>query len=300
MTCYSLLPGIVLMHCDLHMSQYVSDLELRTEMFSIDHCCEGKMECHMITGAICYLDAGCVIVHAADGFTPEFLCPTNHYHGLTLTFFLDEAQESLNKQFAGVNIDLRRLRDKFCKGRLPAVLPKGELPDPLFAPLYEAPENDLRGGTNGVQLLRVLELLICLDRLDISAAGERRYFYKTQVEKVRAIERHMVEHLNAPHTIDGLSERFDFPRTSMKLCFKSVFGSSIHAYLRARRMSEAATMLRETSDRVADIAAAVGYENTSKFAEAFRACMGKAPNEYRKALVGLQAAINVKEGEAHV
>ncbi|MDR1320609.1 MAG: AraC family transcriptional regulator, partial [Gracilibacteraceae bacterium] len=47
MTCYRLLPGIVLMHNDMHMSQYFSDLQVKTEMFSIDHCREGRMECRL-------------------------------------------------------------------------------------------------------------------------------------------------------------------------------------------------------------------------------------------------------------
>jgi AraC-like DNA-binding protein len=68
----------------------------------------------------------------------------------------------------------------------------------------------------------------------------------------------------------------------MKLCFKGVFGSTIYAYLRNQRMSTAAKRLRESRDRIADIAASVGYENASKFAKAFRVCMGTSPNEYRK------------------
>jgi hypothetical protein len=46
-------------------------------------------------------------------------------------------------------------------------------------------------------------------------------------------------------------------------------------------MCTAAKRLRESRERVADIAKSVGYENASKFAEAFRACTGKAPSEYR-------------------
>jgi AraC-like DNA-binding protein len=236
------------------------------------------MECRLTSGLAFYLDTGTAMVHTSDGIMPEFFCPTSHYHGLTLAFVLDEAQESLASLFAGVDIDLRYLRDKFCGGKPPILLPKEKVPCSLFSTLYEAPQNDGRP----LQLLKMLELLFYLSGLDISDISEKPYFYKTQVEKVKAVERYMTENLGAAHTIQGLSARFDFPPTSMKLCFKGVFGSSIYAYLRGQRMSAAAKRLRETGDRVADIAAAVGYENASKFAEAFRVCMGRSPSEYRK------------------
>jgi AraC-like DNA-binding protein len=285
MTCYQMLPGIVLMHCDMHMSQYLSDLQVNVEMFSIDHCREGRMECRLSSGPIAYLGAGTAMVHTSDGILPEFFCPTSHYHGLTIAFFMEESQTALASLFAGADIDLRRLRDKFCGGKPPFLLPKEMIPRSLFSPLYEMPQC---GGWQ-MQNLKLLEILIYLNGLDISNVGERPYFYKTQVEKVKAIERYMTDNLSAAHTIERLSARFDFPPTSMKLCFKGVFGSSIYAYLRSQRMSAAAKRLRETSDRIADIAASVGYENASKFAEAFRVYMDQSPNEYRKQTAAIRA-----------
>ncbi|MDR1540815.1 MAG: AraC family transcriptional regulator [Clostridiales bacterium] len=278
MTSFQMLPGMILMHCDMHMSQYLSDLQVNTEMFSIDHCREGRMECCLTNGQSFCLDAGTSMVHTADGIMPEFFCPTSHYHGLTLVFFLEEAQESIATLFSGVEIDLRLLRDKFCGGKPPILLPKEKMPCSLFSLLYELPQND----DWQLHRLKILELLLYFGGLDISGIGERPYFYKTKVEKVKAIERYMMENLGAAHTIEGLSARFGFPLTSMKLCFKGVFGSTIYAYLRNQRMSAAAKRLRESRDRVAVVAASVGYENASKFAVAFRACMGKSPHEYRK------------------
>jgi AraC-like DNA-binding protein len=278
MTCYQLLPGIILMHCDMHMKQYRSDMRVSTEMFSIDHCREGRMECHLTSGPIVYLDRGCAVVHTADEFMPEFFCPTSHYHGLTLVFFLEEAQSSLSSLFAGTAINLRSIRDKFCDDKPPVLLPKEKMPGSLFSPLYEAPSREVLS----LHRLKLLELLLYLNDLDISGISERPYFYKTQVDKAKAIEAYMRENLAFPHTIKSLSVRFDFPSTSMKLCFKAVFGDSIYAYLRSQRMSTAAKRLRESRERVADIAKSVGYENASKFAEAFCACMGKTPSEYRR------------------
>jgi AraC-like DNA-binding protein len=295
MTCYQLLPGIVLMHCDIHMSQYLSGLRVKVEMFAIDHCREGRMECRLTNGGAFYLEAGTAVAHTTDGIEREFCCPTSHYHGSTLAFILDEAQKSITSLFAGLDIDLRRLRDKFCRDKPPLLLPRAKVPRSLFAALYEAPQND----GNSFQLLKILELLFYLSDLDISDLNGRPYLYKTQVEKVKAVERYMMANLGAAHTIQRLSERFAFPPTTMKICFKGVFGNSVYAYLRGQRMSVAAKRLRETNERIADIAASVGYENASKFAAAFRACMGKSPNEYRKQTGAALAAERGKE-DIHV
>jgi AraC-like DNA-binding protein len=285
MTCYHLLPGIVMMHCDMHLSYYSSDLQSMTEMLSLDHCREGRMECQLTSGHMLYLEAGTAIVHDSEGFRSDFACPTSHFHGLTIVFFIEEAQKGIESMFDGFDIDLRRIRDRFCGVRPPFIIPKGKLPEQIFAPFYQV----VRGAGTPLHRLKLVELLLILNDLDISGIAEKPYFFKTQVEKAKAIERYLTEDLSSHHTIEDLSRRFDFPATSMKLCFKGVFGSSIHAYVRNRRMSAAATMLRQTRIRVADIAATVGYENASKFAEAFRAVMGTSPNEYRKQPVGNMA-----------
>jgi AraC-like DNA-binding protein len=68
----------------------------------------------------------------------------------------------------------------------------------------------------------------------------------------------------------------------MKSCFKGVFGTSIHAYLRKWRVEQAAQRLTTGRQTIAAIAASVGYDSPSKFAQAFNALMGTSPREYRR------------------
>ena len=69
----------------------------------------------------------------------------------------------------------------------------------------------------------------------------------------------------------------------MKQCFRSVYGTSIGAWVTACRMDRAAQLLRQGrgSGTVADIAARVGYDSASKFAAAFKKSTGMTPAEYR-------------------
>ena len=71
--------------------------------------------------------------------------------------------------------------------------------------------------------LKVLELLLFLQVLDPGPVRERRpYFYRAQVEKVKAARDFMVSDLTVEHTIDELADRFDLPPTAFKTCFKGL------------------------------------------------------------------------------
>lgn len=84
-------------------------------------------------------------------------------------------------------------------------------------------------------------------------------------------------------TLEALSRQYQIPLTTMKACFKSVYGSPVNTYMRALRMDRAALLLRkEPEASVTEIAGAVGYDSSSKFAAAFRAAKGQTPLEYRR------------------
>ena len=131
--------------------------------------------------------------------------------------------------------------------------------------------------------IKVLELLLFLETLDVPAGGEERpYFYKTQVDKVKDIAALLTGNLEHWYTLEELSEQFSFPLTSLKQCFKGVYGCSIAAYMKEYRMNAAAVMLKNTQDSVISVAERVGYSNPGKFASAFRSVLGVTPTEYRK------------------
>lgn len=111
---------------------------------------------------------------------------------------------------------------------------------------------------------------------------ERPYFYKTQVEKVKAIMAFMTEEPERHFTMEELSEKFDISTSALKQCFKGVYGTAIYTYMRNYRMDLAASLLTQTDEPITVIAGKVGYTNTSKFSEAFKKVKGKTPLEYRK------------------
>ena len=210
----------------------------------------------------------------------RFCFPLCHYHGMTLGFDLDIAVPALKDFFGGFSVDLYELQKKYCNDKKPFVIHNEPGIEHIFSELYFVPQQ-IKGDYYKV---KALELLLYLDALQFSDSKEDRpYFYKGQVEKIKAIHDLITANLQEHYTMDELAERFQISLTGMKTCFKEIFGDSMYSYLRRYRMNVAATMLRQDSQKgIAEIAGAVGYESPSKFATAFRQVMGQTPMEYRK------------------
>jgi AraC-like DNA-binding protein len=267
------------MYNDFHIERNSSRVIPRVDMFCIDHCREGRIEWELDNGNCMYQVPGILQFDTREKHTRNFNCPLRHYHGLTISFFIDEAQESLSAALEGFTVDLHALRKKFCPKGWPCAMAVDTMPDFHFETLYNMHEH-IR---HRLSRIKILELLLHLEIVPAKNEFiERLYFRKTQVDKIKAIERFMTVHPEIHYTLEELSDRFKISSTSINRCFKGVYSSSVYAYMRTWRMNAAAVMLRQTSESIIAIAGDLGYDNASKFSSAFRDVMGKTPSEYRK------------------
>jgi AraC-like DNA-binding protein len=280
MTVYDIFPGVMLAYNDYHMESCFSEFQTSEDLFCIDHCREGRMEYAANEAAYSYVEAGDLKLDRRRQHTGVFFLPLSHYHGITVMIKLAEAVRSLPEAFRDFPVDLHSLQRKFCAGSSPMVLHGAPSINHIFDELYAVPDK--------IKLpyfkIKVLELLLYLDALELPKNREERpYFYKSQVEKIKSIQALMTAHPERRYTMEEMSARFSIPLTSMKNCFKSVYGSPISTYMRVYRMNRAAVSLRQDQDiGVAEIAGRLGYDSPSKFAAAFKAVMGKTPLEYRR------------------
>lgn len=280
MTTYELFPGVALSFNDFHMASFDSSFSTRQRLFAVDYCREGRMEYAAAENALGYIKAGDLKLDRRLTHQGRFVFPSSHYHGITVGLDLDTAEDALKQQMPGCPVAPAALPEKFQLGVYPRVLHGGELPHRVFEEMYHVPES--------IRLpylrLKVLELLLYLQAMELPAEEETPYFYKAQVEKVKAIRAYLADHLDEDHAQAELSERFGLPLTAMKRCFKSVYGVSIGAWVTACRMDKAALLLRQghSGGSVAEIAAKVGYRNAGKFAAAFKKATGCTPLEYRQ------------------
>ena len=71
--------------------------------------------------------------------------------------------------------------------------------------------------------------------------------------------------------------------SKLKDAFHVRYGCTITQYIQGQRTEQAGRLLRETDLPVSQVAAIVGYQNPSRFAEIFRRNTGCSPAEYRRA-----------------
>ncbi len=279
MSCYNVFPGIDLLYNDFHMQRCFSEFLPKVEMIGIDHCREGRIEWENHNSYL-YMQKGDIQIDAKNCHALPFAFPLNHYHGITIAVYVEEAAKTLSGLLNSFSIDLKALQNKFCAGKTPFIQHAEGSIQQIFSALYAVPDSIRVSYLK----IKVLELLLFLGAIDEPADSEKRpYFPKKQVGTVKEIMKHITENLDRHYTLEELSSLFDIPITSMKLCFKGVYGASVYAFIRSYRMQSAALMLRQTNENVAAIAGKVGYDNASKFAAAFKTTMEMSPQEYRKA-----------------
>ena len=95
----------------------------------------------------------------------------------------------------------------------------------------------------------------------------------------RARER--IEDSAAEPTLDEIAEAGALSKFHLLRLFKAAFGCTPSAYWRARRLDRGRSLLKATPMSIAEIAAALGYENASTFIRAFRRRFGTTPQAIR-------------------
>ena len=281
-TIYEVFPGVSLSYNDFHIRYYDSEFKPDRNLFCIDHCREGRLEYPAADDAYSYVEAGDLKLDRRLTHTGHFEMPLSHYHGAMVSFDMDAACRSLPQEIKDFPVNLRALQEKFCGGIYPYVVHGAGSIEHIFGELYAVPEKIKRSYFK----IKILELLLYLEALELPENPvEKPYFYRTQVEKAKAVQQFLVGHMDENFTQEEMSRRFDIPLTPLKNCFKSVFGASIGSYLLEYRMNQAAVLLRTKREMsVAEIAGCVGYDSPSKFAAAFRRKMGMTPMDYRTRL----------------
>lgn len=280
MTIYRVFDGVYLMYNDFHMSHCYSHFNSSSRIFCIDHCREGRIEHRTDKDMHYYMEVGDLRLDRRVHHNGDIYFPVSHYHGITVGFFLDHAEKSVREAMPGVSVDLAALADKFCGKDSIYVLRKHPTIEHIFSELYNVPAKIRMDYFK----IKVMELLVFLKALELSEhKDECPYFYSSQIEKIKAVHKQLTENPAENYTTEALAKQFDFSVTALKTGFKGVYGSPIYTYIRTHKMNVAASMLvTDRKKRIIEIASAVGYDNPSKFAAAFKEIFGMSPAEYRK------------------
>lgn len=281
-TVYPVFSGIELVYYDVHMQSCDINLAKGREMLIITHCQEGRIEFEYKNGEYLYLASGDLSIQKNTENIRHRYSPLSHYHGVSVAIDMNRVPRCFSCILDDVFVSPEELEMKFCSEKPYSIMRENISIEHIFSELYSVPEN-IRKGYHKV---KVLELLLFLSGLEYKGESEeRRYFSRSQVTAAKEAKKYLLAHLDEHITITELADMLGISSTSLKICFKGVYGDTINGYITNCKMQKAASLLKNTDKSVLEIAGIVGYNNGSKFAGAFRRVMNKSPNEYRKSLV---------------
>lgn len=281
MSRHTVFDGIDLMFLDVKQETIQFYAKSHTKTFAINHCEEGRIECKFTSGDYLYMGPGDMSIgwHIHADYQHENYFPTKLFKGIVLLVDVEKAQPILDTLVTETRIDLTQLANRFCEhSDFGMMMEETESVRQIFSSLYKVPDQ-IKGH---YFKLKVIEIFLLLSIISTTNHEKRSSYRKQQVDIVKAVNEYISTQFMKRITIDSLSDQFDIPTSTLKRCFKGVYGTTIHHYLKECRINAAKHLLQESDQSILEIANAVGYENGSKFTSAFKEATGVTPSAYRK------------------
>ena len=163
------------------------------------------------------------------------------------------------------------------------ITPDDEQQERLAAALedYEAAMRDEELGAEAIRDTQMVKLLVLINRIYASGSTAPDRAEATRDPKIAAVLSYINENLGRELSVDELAEQAYLSRYHFMRLFKAQTGSTVHAYVRQKRLLHAARLIREGAS-VGKAAADSGFGDYSAFHRAFRESFGISPGSLKK------------------
>jgi AraC-like DNA-binding protein len=141
-------------------------------------------------------------------------------------------------------------------------------------------EAELREPRLGHELLlraQMLELLVVLARAERTPADDPQR-HRPRLEQTLAL---IHERYSEPLTLASLARHAGMSISRFSCVFREALGTSPLDYVAATRMREARRLLRSPGHSIAEVAYAVGFQDSNYFSRSFKQHHGMSPREFR-------------------
>jgi len=98
---------------------------------------------------------------------------------------------------------------------------------------------------------------------------------------ITKVQDYIIKHLHQDLTIPQIANAVEVSPSYLMKLFKNSQGMTIGAYISHQRINEAKSLLKYSSDSLADISAHLGYSTQAYFSRRFSQVTGIAPSNYR-------------------
>ncbi len=279
MKCYQVFSGIFIVYNHMTMDTCYQRVEPVSGFLQMNHCLRGCFEFELENGSRSFMGEGDLAVN-----DPEILTivnsrfPLGEYEGITIMVELEPASKWLEENVPWADVNLFEMKKKLGIREAAFMVRASEKIHHIFDELYKVDERIRRSYT----ILKAVEMIIFLN---LMAEEKREYlprFSPAVADGTKAVHEYLINHPLERLTLAELSGKFHIAETSLKCCFKAIYGQTPGAFLRGERLKIGARLLLESPEMsIGEIALQAGYENPSKFARAFKMMFGETPLSYR-------------------
>jgi len=124
----------------------------------------------------------------------------------------------------------------------------------------------------------MMQLLIRINRIAAIEPESREKIYDPKIESTLS---YINENLSRELSIDALAEKVYLSKYHFMRLFKAQTGSTVHAYVRQKRLLYASRLIRQGVN-ANKAAADSGFADYSTFHRAFKECFGTSPGMLKK------------------
>lgn len=275
---YSLFPGVILAFIDINLENYDDvfiESELPSRLLEINHCASGRYAYTVGDDKIIYFGKGdlCISIYELTKTVSDF--PLGFYKGLEIFIDIDVANDHIKNYIP--DFDLIEFYESLEKSNGYVLIRSNEKIDHVIGELYNV-ENRIK---LPYYKLKCLELLLFFSITNFTTS-DNISLSKKQVKIVEMVKNDLMLNLESKITIDELSDKYNISKTTLKNCFKEVYGKPIYKWRKEYRLDYACKLIDEGSHSISDISRMVGYSSPSKFSQAFKDYVGCTPSDYRK------------------
>ena len=251
-----------------------------TKTSVIHYCAKGRCEIVTKDGTYAYMEPRVLCVESHKHKEKNMDFHGEEYEGVEIAFDLDAFDDERVSYLKSLGIDIEMMRDNYARD---AEYYIGNVSDKLKAAEMEL-DSIMKSENPDTLTLFLMALRInnLVNTGEVTSLDSR--FYLTQGQKSITEEIHnlLISDIRHDITMEQLTDRFRISSVSLNKYFKIAYGDTVNKYIHKYRMRTASGMLIETDDSVADVAAAVGYDNQGKFSSAFKKIYNMGPLEYRR------------------
>ena len=146
--------------------------------------------------------------------------------------------------------------------------------------VYETVQSDSRHGSDVIRDTTIMQLLAIINRISLSGeqSNEIEQYHDKKIQKTLS---YINEHLSSDLSVEMLASNVFLSRYHFMRLFKAQTGSTVHSYIRQKRLLSAARMIREGIP-ASQAACECGFNDYSVFNRAFRESFGIRPIDLKK------------------